>query len=89
MPGKHVLVQWEGFGLTTAEIHYRRPDFPSLLQSYVWQEYDTAPTFPALKQFLELWQRDIEGALHSVRVAHNRLVGPAEWYAVDGIIVIH
>jgi uncharacterized protein Usg len=29
--------QVEGYGLTTANILYRRPDHPWLLQSYVWQ----------------------------------------------------
>jgi hypothetical protein len=38
-----------GYGLTTAQILYRTPDHPSLLQTYVWQDYDLFPTFPALK----------------------------------------
>ena len=32
-----------GYGLTTAEILYRMPDHPSLLQTYVWQNYDLFP----------------------------------------------
>ncbi|MBN9245855.1 MAG: protein usg, partial [Hyphomicrobium sp.] len=47
--------QLAGFSLTTAEILYRLPDHPSLLQSYIWQEYDSAPRFPKLKSFLALW----------------------------------
>ena len=39
-------LQMEGYGLTTAEIHYHLPDHPSLLQLYVWQDYDLAPEFP-------------------------------------------
>jgi uncharacterized protein Usg len=38
-------LQMEGYGLTTAEIHYHLPDYPRLLQLYVWQEYDLAPEF--------------------------------------------
>ena len=38
--------QLEGYGLTTANILYRLPDHPALLQAYVWQEYDLAPAFP-------------------------------------------
>ena len=34
------------FTLTTANILYRRPDHPWLLQSYVWQNYDLYPDFP-------------------------------------------
>lgn len=84
MVDKDFLIRLNGYGLTTAEIHYRIPDHPALLQLFVWQEYDLAPIFPALKSFLAYWQRELEGTLHSVRVAHNQLVEPSEWKAVDG-----
>src|SRR3546814_4733993 len=54
------LAQLQGDGLTTAEVHYYRPDAPSLLQLYVWQEYDLAPDFPVLFDFLDHWRREIE-----------------------------
>ena len=82
-------LQMEGYSLTTAEIHYHLPDHPSLLQLYIWQEYDLAPEFPELKNFLGFWQRELDGPLHSVRVAHHRLIKPSEWKAVDGILSIH
>ena len=41
--------------LTTAEILYRLPDFPRLLESYIWQDYDVAPNFPKLVDFLGYW----------------------------------
>lgn len=84
MVSKDFLIRLEGYGLTTAEIHYRIPDHPALLQQYVWQEYDLAPQFPGLTAFLNYWQRELEGALHSVRVAHAQLVRPSEWKAVNG-----
>ncbi len=89
MAGRDFLLQIQGYGLTTAEIHYRMPDHPALLQSYVWQEYDVAPDFPTLKRFLDFWARELEGPLYSVRVAHKRLITPAEWRAVDGVLTIH
>lgn len=55
--------------LTTAEILYALPDYPRLLQSYVWQEYDLAPRFPLLTRFLKFWEKDIEGRLHRVTVS--------------------
>lgn len=82
-------LQMEGYGLTTAEIHYHLPDHPSLLQLYVWQDYDLAPAFPELKGFLQYWERELDGPLHSVRVAHHRLIRPSEWRAVEGIITVH
>ena len=38
--------QLQGYGLTTANILYRMPDHPAVLQTYVWQAYDLAPLFP-------------------------------------------
>lgn len=70
--------QLEGYGMTTANILYRLPDHPAIIQSYVWQEYDLHPHFPELKKFLEFWTQKIEGALHQVIVAHARLIKPAE-----------
>lgn len=81
--------QVAGYGLTTANILYRRPDHPWLLQSYVWQAYDLFPAFPALKRFLEFWQESLEGNLHSVEVAHARLVKPVEMRAVNGVFQLH
>jgi uncharacterized protein Usg len=89
MASRDFLLQVQGYGLTTAEIHYRMPDHPALLQLYIWQEYDVAPLFPTLHKFLDYWRRELEGALHSVRVAHSRLIKPAEWRAVDGVFRVH
>ncbi|MFG1296037.1 MULTISPECIES: usg protein [Xanthobacter] len=82
-------LQMEGYGLATAEILYRMPDHPSVLQSFLWQEYDLCPKFPELQRFLEFWEREIEGRLHSVRVAHCGLIKPAELRSVDGLFVVH
>jgi uncharacterized protein Usg len=81
--------QVNGYGLTTAQILYRRPDHPWLLQAYVWQHYDLCPDFPELHGFLDFWQKSLEGALHSVTIAHSRLLKPAEIKAVDGVFRLH
>lgn len=83
------LMQLEGYGLSMVEVHYYLPDHPRLIQLFAFQQYDLAPRFPALKTFLDYWGREIEGALHSVRVAHQHLIGPSEWRAIDGVIAIH
>ena len=53
--------QLEGYALATAEITYRLPDAHSLLQTFVWQDYDLAPKFPELRKFLDFWSRELEG----------------------------
>lgn len=81
--------QLAGYGLTTAEILYRRPDHHWLLQSYVWQNYDLFPNFPALNGFLEFWKAKLEGPLYAVTVAHSKLIKPAELKSVDGHFRLH
>jgi uncharacterized protein Usg len=81
--------QLQGYGLTTARIFYRRPDHLWLLQTYVWQQYDLWPEFPVLQKFLAFWRKNLEGPLHSVTVAHSRLIRPAEIRALDGVFRLH
>ncbi len=82
-------LQLQGYRLTTAEIHYYMPDYPKLLQVYVWQDYDLAPRFPQLSGFLDHWRREIEAALHSIRIAHRGIVAPVEWRVVGSEMTIH
>jgi uncharacterized protein Usg len=79
----------EGYGLTTAHILYRMPDYKEILQTYVWQDYDLCPSFPVLNKFLNFWLETIEGPLHSVTVAHAKLIKPAEIRAIDGEFRLH
>jgi uncharacterized protein Usg len=84
MPESVLLRQLEGFSLTTAEILYRLPDYPRLLQSYIWQDYDVAPKFPKLLDFLDFWATNLDGPLYRVRVAHRHLIAPREFRFIDG-----
>jgi uncharacterized protein Usg len=74
--------QLEGYGLTTANILYRLPDHPWILQNYIWQQHDLHPHFPKLRKFLDFWERDLDGLLYSVTVAHARLIGPTDLRAI-------
>ncbi len=81
--------QLQGFSLTTAEILYRLPDYPALLQTYIWQDYDLAPRFPKLKAFLDFWTAKLEGPLYKVTVAHAKLIRPAELRLLDAEFKVH
>ena len=84
MAANDFAAQLQGYSLTTAEILYRMPDHPTLLQSFVWQDYDLHPLFPKLRKFLEFWSRNLDGKLFKVRVAHTRLIRPSEFRLVEG-----
>ena len=49
MASVHFRRQLEGYGLTTANILYRMPDHPDILQNYIWQQHDLHPHFPELR----------------------------------------
>lgn len=72
------VAAFAGYGLTTARILYRMPDHRDILQTYLWQDYDLAPKFPALLRFLAFWEAKLEGPLHSVAISHHRLLTPVD-----------
>jgi uncharacterized protein Usg len=67
-----------GYRMTTAEILYHLPDHPAVLQSFIWQHLDMAPEFPVLRRFLDFWVRNIDGKLHSVKIARAPLITTGE-----------
>jgi uncharacterized protein Usg len=81
--------QLQDYRLTTAEILYHLPDHPNLLQAYIWQDLDIAPRYPVLTKFLDFWKREIEGNLHSVRVASTTLIKPATVGHTDAMLYLH
>jgi uncharacterized protein Usg len=81
--------QLEDYRLTTAEILYRMPDHPVLLQTFLWQDLDLAPEFPVLKKFLDFWERNLDGKLFKVRVAHCELIRPAEFRLNASLATLH
>ena len=81
--------QLDGYRLTTAEITYHLPDRPILLQTYLWQEYDLAPRFPRLHEFLDFWEQNLDGPVQSVRVASAKLVTPSDYRHLEGECLLH
>jgi uncharacterized protein Usg len=79
----------EGYRLATAEILYRMPDHPALLQTFVWQDYDLPPSFPALAKFLTFWRDNLDGALYSVRVTASNPLATGRWNAVAHSFALH
>lgn len=83
--------QLKGYGLTTAHIEYYHPDAPQIINPhpFIWQDYDTYPKFPELTKYLDFWQREIDGRLHRVIIAHARLIKPAEVRAIGSEFHLH
>ena len=79
----------QGYGLTTAEFFYRMPDYQNVLNTFVWQDYDIAPDHPKLFRFVEFWQDELEGPLHSVRFVHRKELTSGEWQNITGEFTLH
>lgn len=82
-------LQLKDYRLTLAEILYHMPDHPGLLQSFIWQDMDLAPDYPILRRFLDFWQRELDGKLHSVKVASNPLITPGDLRYTDADLLLH
>ena len=65
------------------------PDHPHLLQSYIWQDYDLWPQFPQLRRFLDFWSHNLDGKLHSVKVASRNLIADPEVERADCLLTLH
>jgi uncharacterized protein Usg len=85
----NLVRQLHDYRLTTAEILYHLPDHPSVLQSFIWQDLDIAPQYPVLHRFLDFWKREIDGDLHSVRVASAKLIQPANVRHTGTLLYLH
>ena len=79
-----VELMLKGYGLTTAEMLYRMPDHRNVLNAFIWQDYDLAPDYPRLFDFIEFWQEKLDGPLHSVRFTHRKQLAAGEWRNVVG-----
>ncbi len=82
-------LQMRGYRLTTAEILYRLPDHPALLQTFIWQKFDLAPEFPELSKFLDFWRGNIEGKLHSVNVKQSSRANPHRFRYFKHQLTLH
>lgn len=60
--------------MTLAEILYRMPDHPDILQTFIWQDLDISPKFPVLTKFVNFWNRELDGKIFSIRVAWGDVV---------------
>ena len=82
-------LQLKDYRLTTAQILYHLPDYPSLLQEFVWQNLDLAPRFPVLMKFLDFWQSNLDGKLYSVRISSSQIITPGDIRHAKERLVLH
>ena len=87
MSDDQFAIQLKGYRLATAEILYHLPDHPSLLQTFVWQNFDLSPSYPKLMKFLKFWEDNLDGRLHSVTVGAKELIAAGEFGEATEIVI--
>ena len=86
MQNEEMALRLKGWRLATAEVLYYLPDHPSLLQSFVWQTLDLAPSYPRIHRFLDFWRREIDAVIHSVQLATGETLAPAKLQSASVIL---
>ena len=81
-------LELKGYRLTTAEILYCLPDYPDLLQTFIWQNLDCSPDFPRLQTFLSFWKDHLEARLFSVTVAQVGGIGVSKARFAEGEFIL-
>lgn len=69
----------KGYGLSIVQMFYYMPDYPLVLNTFTWQFYDLEPDYPRMFEFIEFWQREVEGNLQGVKFSHSKMLGPSAW----------
>ena len=83
------LQDLRGFVRVTYEITYRLPDFKNLLNTFIHEREDRAPDYPELCAYLNWWDKNIEGPIHSIRATKVRLITPREMKHVGHEFRLH
>ena len=78
METEEFALRLRGWRLATAEVLYYMPDHPTLLQSFIWQTLDLAPSYPRIHKFLDFWRAEIQAVIHSVNLASGEQLAPAK-----------
>lgn len=86
MQNQELALRLKGWRLATAEVLYYLPDHPSLLQSFIWQTLDLAPSYPRIHRFLDFWRREIDAVIHSVELASGETLAPAKLQSASVIL---
>ena len=79
----------KGYRMLTVEILYHLPDYPTLLQSFVRQHLVIAPRYPVLGRFLDFWNSNLEGQIHSVTVGATGPAIPSQMHNVRSVFHVH
>ena len=57
--------------LITLDIFYYIPDYPMLVNEFVWQTEDLLPGIPRVHKFLKFWKENNLAAINQILISHS------------------
>ena len=81
--------QLRDYRLTTVDVTYFMPDYPGVLQTFIWQCLDLPPQFPVIGRCLTYWETRLDGRLHSVRIGQGAALVDGRWRHLGNDSVMH
>ena len=54
--------------VATGQVVYYIPDYLNIVQEFVWQTEDRLPEYPRITQFLDYWDKNIDGPIKEVYI---------------------
>ena len=58
--------------VATVQVIYFIPDHLHILNEFMWQTEDQLPEYPRIKQFLDYWDKNIDGPIKEVYIYDNK-----------------
>lgn len=77
------------YKLMRAKIAYQENGRPHLIKNIEWVDYDTAPDFPELQRFLDIFSSRLDGAIDEVRLYEEGPVRPQNMIYAESNATIH
>lgn len=74
----------QGYAPTLVNVIYYLPDYPSILNEFIWQTMDVAPRYPRVSAFLDHWRRDIDAVVKDVLVSSGQNFSSSRYARVTG-----
>ena len=58
--------------LVTLDIFYYLPDYPSLIEEFIWQTHDVVPELPRVQKFLWYWHDNVDATINKIYISHEK-----------------
>ena len=70
--------------LVTIDVTFGLPDYPNLVQSFLWQSEDAYPRYAVMTSFLQHWMDELEGPIREATLVSIPYLSERELVHVKG-----